>query len=257
MKLKKYKSLFRLLIRDVYLKRLRLIFDYSYSFGNFSKKLKSSINTSINKEEISRDYLFKDDKDNLKFLDVGGRDGKLRYLLGVSENHKFNSELYKINNKKFNEKYRYFGTDINPTINNSKKMIVGDICQKDYLLNKDNFLEYFDLVYSNNVFEHLSNPFIAVQNIEKVLKPGGIVITIAPFSIRYHECPSDYFRFTHKGLEQLFNDAGNFETLVSGYDIIGRRNNWQGDGLANDIVPVDKFGAWRENWFVLNISKKL
>jgi len=125
------------------------------------------------------------------------------------------------------------------------------------LLNNDNFLEYFDLVYSNNVFEHLSNPFIAVQNIEKLLKPGGIVITIAPFSIRYHECPSDYFRFTHKGLEQLFNDAGNFETLVSGYDIIGRRNNWQGDGLANDIVPLDKFGAWRENWFVLNISKKL
>lgn len=257
MKLKKYKSLFRLLIRDVYLKRFRLIFDYNYSFGKFSKKLKSSLNTSINKEEISRDYLFKDDKDNLKFLDVGGRDGKLRYLLGVSENHKFNSELYKINKKKFNEKYRYFGTDINPTSNNSKKMIVGDICQKDYLLNNDNFLEYFDLVYSNNVFEHLSNPFIAVQNIEKLLKPGGIVITIAPFSIRYHECPSDYFRFTHKGLEQLFNDAGNFETLVSGYDIIGRRNNWQGDGLANDIVPVDKFGAWRENWFVLNISKKL
>ena len=95
------------------------------------------------------------------------------------------------------------------------------------------------------------------ENIEKLLKPGGMVITIAPFSIRYHECPSDFFRFTHKGLEQLFNNAGNFETLISGYDITGRRNNWQGTGFGNDIVPVDKFGAWRENWFVVNISKKL
>ena len=47
--------------------------------------------------------------------------------------------------------------------NNSSKMIIDDICQKDYLLNKDNFLEYFDLIYSNNVFELVSNPFIAAK----------------------------------------------------------------------------------------------
>ena len=50
---------------------------------------------------------------------------------------------------------------------------------------------------------------LLLRNIEKLLKPGGTVITIAPFSIRYHDV-NDYFRFTHKGLEQLFNDTGNF-----------------------------------------------
>jgi hypothetical protein len=44
--------------------------------------------------------------------------------------------------------------------------------------------------------------------------------------------------------------------LVSGYDLRGRRNNWQGDGTAADLVPVDRFGAWRENWFVVTIVRK-
>ncbi len=45
--------------------------------------------------------------------------------------------------------------------------------------------------------------------------------------------------------------------LESGYDILGRRINWQDSGSANDIVPVDEFGAWRETWFTVSILRKI
>ena len=69
------------------------------------------------------------------------------------------------------------------------------------------------------------------------------MITVAPFSTRYHSVPDDYFRHTHTAIESLFSDYSDYEVLKTGYDIQGRRNNWQGDGTVNDIVPVDSFGA--------------
>ena len=112
-------------------------------------------------------------------------------------------------------------------------------------------------MYSNNVFEHLRRPWTAARNAVWLLAPGGICITIAPFAIRYHESPVDYFRYTHSGLAALFEDAGPVRTLLSGYDISGRRNDWQGQGATHDVCPEDRFGAWRENWFVVTVVEKL
>ena len=97
---------------------------------------------------------------------------------------------------------------------------------------------------------------MAMNNIDKMIKVNGLLITIAPFSARYHQSPHDYFRFTHEGLEEIIRQSGEYKTLISGYDISMRRHNIQGKKLS-DIVPVDRFGAWRENWNVINISKKL
>ena len=83
------------------------------------------------------------------------------------------------------------------------------------------------------------------------------MITIAPFSVRYYSVPGDYFRYTHTAIESLFSDYSNYKVLKTGYDIQGRRNNWQGTGEANDIVPVDVFGAWRKTWFTFTALRKL
>jgi len=252
----KLKSIARYLLRPLYRKRLRFIFDYQYNLGNFSQS-KYLINVDIFKEEIARKYIFEKQGKDLKFLDVGAMDGKLKYLLGITKNLKFYEDLYYENKARFDKKYNYFGADIDPKPA-SQNVLYGDICDPEYINNNKQYKNFFDVVYSNNVFEHLTNPFIAGQNINNLLRVGGIVITIAPFSLRYHKCPGDYFRFTHQGLEIIFSSAGKYKTLVSGYDIQGRRNNWQGHSDDNnDFVPNDNFGAWRENWFVVNISKKL
>ena len=44
---------------------------------------------------------------------------------------------------------------------------------------------YFDVVYFNDVLEHLVDPYMVLDKIKIILKPGGIVISSIP-NIRYH-----------------------------------------------------------------------
>lgn len=231
---------------------VRIIIDTEKKIGNFNIK-KVDYNTGLKKEEVARKYILNREGLNLRFLDVGSRSSKLEYVLGIEGNLKFDNAIYNANHKIFNSKYEYFGLDIqNPE--NAKNVIIEDICNENFT---DKYNDYFDVVYSNNVFEHLQKPWVAAKNILKMLKTGGIAVIITPFSIRYHKCPEDYFRFSHVGLNSLFEGCGDVKIIESGYDICGRRNNWQGQESENDIVPTDKFGAWRENWFTVSIIEKL
>lgn len=231
----------------------KLIFDLEIKLGDF-RKHKVSYKNNLLKEELSRQYIFKQKGRNLNFLEIGAAEGKLEYLLGTKRNLEYDSSFYRENLSRFTDKFSYFGLDIKPL---SKNVIKADICDEDLMRKNKNFDSFFDVIYSNNVFEHLSNPFVAASNILKMLKKNGICITVAPFSLRYHESPSDYFRYTHRGLASLFNSSTKIKTFISGYDTSGRRNNWQGTGKSKDICPVDYFGAWRENWFTILIFKKL
>lgn len=234
--------------------RLRLRFDFNLKLGEH-RAVSPEVDTSINKEDASREFVFSHEGSGLRFLDIGARDGELYYLLGVTKNLNFDESFYDTNKKLFAAKYEYWGLDLEPT--DTSKVISADICSKDFRDLAAEFKESFDVVYSNNVFEHLDDPFTAAHNISYLLKQGGIVITIVPFAQRYHRSPDDYFRFTHRGVEILFTSIGNFRTLKSGYDIHGRRNNWQGSRLRGDQVPKDSFGAWRETWFTFCAMQKL
>jgi SAM-dependent methyltransferase len=228
--------------------------DRGRRLGDF-ERTKISYDTSLVKEQAARDHLFSLEGDHLNFLDIGARDGKLDYLLGIRANLDFDSELYALNRKRFDERFNYYGLDLEPA-DEEEQVLSGDICSDDFIETYRRFSGTFDVAYSNNVFEHLRRPWVATRNILDLLKPGGSCITIAPFSLRYHESPEDHFRYTHTGLVALFEEHAPVETVLSGYDITGRRNNWQGLGTANDTVPTDEFGAWRENWFVIAIVRK-
>lgn len=233
--------------------RFRIIVDRERQLGNFDRHA-IGYEASLNKDELSRKYVLGMDGSDLRFLDVGARDGDLTYLLGMKGNLHFDSEMYARNKALFRSKFDYYGMDLKP--GSGSNVLHGDICNPAYLDENRSYEGFFDVVYSNNVFEHLRQPFSAANNICRLLKVGGTVITVVPFSQRYHESPGDYFRYTHEGVSALFHEAGDFEVLESGYDILGRRNNWQGSGDHNDIVPVDKFGAWRETWFTVHIARK-
>lgn len=153
----------------------------------------------------------------------------------------------------------YFGLDLKVAQLDADQpeVVVGDICKVNFMEDHKDQLGQFDVVYSNNVFEHLENPFCAAQNIWSLCRDGDLIVTVVPFSQRYHESPNEYFRYTHRGIEKLFEVAGNVKVIESGYDFMGRRNNWQGTGLFNDIVPRDNFGAWRETWFTVCILQKM
>jgi len=66
----------------------------------------------------------------------------------------------------------------------------------------------FDVVISQEVFEHLPDPWAALDEVRRTLKPGGLLYLQVPFVIGYHSGPADYWRFTHEGLERLIEDSG-------------------------------------------------
>lgn len=66
----------------------------------------------------------------------------------------------------------------------------------------------FDVVVSQEVFEHLPDPWAALAEVSRTLKPGGRLYLQVPFVIGYHSGPADYWRFTHEGLERLIEGSG-------------------------------------------------
>jgi SAM-dependent methyltransferase len=66
--------------------------------------------------------------------------------------------------------------------------------------------DFYDAVVLDHVLEHVQDPWRAVAELRRVLKPGGVCISTTPFLIRIHGVPDDYWRFTHDGLKTLFRD---------------------------------------------------
>lgn len=62
----------------------------------------------------------------------------------------------------------------------------------------------FDYVFSIYVLEHVPNPELAIKEMHRVLKPGGICYSFIPFIQGFHAAPNDYVRFTASGVVNYF-----------------------------------------------------
>jgi SAM-dependent methyltransferase len=76
----------------------------------------------------------------------------------------------------------------------------------------------FDLVISGQAFEHIEFPWLTIREIERVLRPGGFAIIIAPSSGPEHRYPNDCWRFYPDGMRAL----GKWASL----DCIEASTNW-------------------------------
>jgi SAM-dependent methyltransferase len=70
----------------------------------------------------------------------------------------------------------------------------------------------FDHVVCTQVLEHLPEPQRVIEELGRVLKPGGRLWLSAPLFYAEHERPYDFFRYTQFGLRQLLESA-RFEVL--------------------------------------------
>jgi len=68
-----------------------------------------------------------------------------------------------------------------------------------------------DFVILDSVIEHVPNPEAVVDEVFRVLRPGGKLLCINPFLFPYHGYPAHYCNFTKDGIEQLLRRFGKVE----------------------------------------------
>lgn len=92
-----------------------------------------------------------------------------------------------------------------------------------------------DGVIAQAVLEHVTDPARCVEEIHRVLSPGGVVYAETPFMQQVHSGPYDFQRFTHVGHRRLFR---RFSELQSGAVC--------GPGMAL---------AWSYQYFLLSFAR--
>jgi SAM-dependent methyltransferase len=66
----------------------------------------------------------------------------------------------------------------------------------------------FDMIFAEQVFEHLIYPYRAARNVWRMLRPGGRLLMTLPFLIRIHPEPTDCTRWTPQGLSYFLEECG-------------------------------------------------
>ena len=69
-----------------------------------------------------------------------------------------------------------------------------------------------DGVICEMLIEHVPQPQKVVDEILRILKPGGTAYISCPFVFPFHACPNDYYRWSSTGLRELCKE-GDIETI--------------------------------------------
>ncbi len=107
------------------------------------------------------------------------------------------------NNKRLNFYKNYVSMDIDPDTNPD---FLGDITLKTEFESN-----YFDVVLCLSLLEHVKNPYKALNEINRILKPSGKIYITVPF-INGRHGSTDYFRFTIEGLKEVLKET-NFKVI--------------------------------------------
>lgn len=103
-----------------------------------------------------------------------------------------------------------------------------DVCREPYKV------ATYDVIFAEQVFEHVLWPFRAARHVHQMLRPGGVFVVTTPFLLRLHDCPVDCSRWTELGLKHLLAEGG-FEI-----------DQIETDGWGNRACVRANFSRWRK-----------
>jgi len=82
----------------------------------------------------------------------------------------------------------------------------------------------FDVVISGYVMEHVEAIWLWIDELVRLLKPGGMLVIITHTSFPYHAYPIDCWRIMPDGMRYLFDRTGQLErytiTMPDEFDIV-------------------------------------
>jgi SAM-dependent methyltransferase len=123
-------------------------------------------------------------KKSSNVLDAGAGEGSWRYLFGHTD--------YKTQDNCVGEKHwDYTHLDFNCDITKIP-------CKSSE----------FDVIILTEVLEHLPEPYLAVKELNRILKRKGKLYLTVPQGWAEHEAPYDFYRYTQYGLKYLLEKAG-------------------------------------------------
>lgn len=106
----------------------------------------------------------------------------------------------------YNRKWQYSGLDIVPGPN------VDIVAVSSYNFGIE---QKFDIVVSGNCLEHVEAPWLWIREVERIIKPGGLLCIIMPFNLGEHRFPVDCYRILPDGFRYLLCTHSDFELIES------------------------------------------
>jgi SAM-dependent methyltransferase len=101
----------------------------------------------------------------------------------------------------------------------------------------------FSMVLAIELLEHVKEPQHVIDEIERVLKPGGKPVLTTRFIFPLHDTPSDFYRFTKYRLRYLFRNWSKIQILceADSFESIGillQRIAFQSNFWGSKIVKL-------------------
>jgi ubiquinone/menaquinone biosynthesis C-methylase UbiE len=136
---------------------------------------------------------------------------------------------------------QYTGLDIETAI------VYDDSVKPDYTWDGHNMPfddNSFNTLMATEVLEHCPDPKQVINEMKRVLKPGGLLFFTVPFLWNLHEVPHDEYRYTPFALQRIFKECGMEEIELFAH------GGWN-MSMAQMIgmwVTATKRGARRRRW---------
>jgi len=115
--------------------------------------------------------------------------------------------------------------------------VVGDAHELSRYFERDSF----DAIFSVSVFEHLAMPWKAVIEMNRVLKPGGLLFIATHPCWPGHEQPWDFWRFQVESFKVLLNSKTGFQIEQCLEGVPGKIVPLVEDMAVKTLIQCDAF----------------